>query len=502
MKYFKIMIISLVLGALSVLAEPAVRPPGQVFGIQVSQDTDLLMLLDGSRMTGTLLNKNFALRTAYAPLKLESGMLAGIDLESGGQRGEVLLTVNSNRFSGFLEDPFFIIQSPNGGQIQIRREKVGKIVFRNHGEALAGMHSGQKIRLKNGDWCSGELAADSLTLATPGGQETFKKMNIKSLVFTTNTPPLASLTPRTGRTVQGELEMEDISIQLDVGPVIVVYRDKIQSISDEFFPIATNAVDLTASQAGNPPVPSIRVASQAGSTNIEGMVWIPAGEFTMGSPIDEAGRDGDEGPETRVVIPHGFWMGKCEITQGEFQAVMGKHPSNARGDPNCPVEKVSWYDAMQYCAQRTQQEQLAAKLPEGCAYRLPTEAEWEYACRAGTTTRYCYGDDKGEFRLGEYAWFVRNGNSMTHPVGSLKPNAWGLYDMHGNVWEWCFDRWQSILPGGSITNIPVASEGSLRVARGGSWLYEGKACRSANRDDYGPSNRCSDVGFRVVLAPL
>jgi formylglycine-generating enzyme required for sulfatase activity len=232
------------------------------------------------------------------------------------------------------------------------------------------------------------------------------------------------------------------------------------------------------------------------------MVWIPAGEFTMGSPIDEAGRDVDEGPQTRVAIPKGFWMGKCEVTQGEFQKVMETNPSNARGDTNCPVEKVSWFDAMQYCVKRTQVEMLSGKLPKGCIYRLPTEAEWEYACRAGTTTRFSYGDDRGEFRLGEYAWFIRNGESMTHPVGILKPNPWGLHDMHGNVWEWCCDRMPSILPGGSVTNFPAVAEGSLRAARGGSWLYEGKACRSANRDDYGPSNRCSDVGFRVVLAPM
>jgi len=502
MKYLHIMISSLVLGALSAWADLAASPPGESFGLQTAPDADQLVLLDGSRLTGTILNKTFVLRTFYAPLKLESGMLAGIDLETGAQKGEVISTVNSNRFSGFLEDPVFFIQLTTGEQTQIRREKIGKVVFRNRGEALAGMHKGRYIHLGNGDLCSGELVADSLTFETPDGQKSFNKRNIKSLIFTTNTSHLAILVPLTGGTVQGKLEMEDISIKLDVGPVIVVYRDNIQTIGDESFPAASNAIDIAASHEGTAPAPTTVIASQAGFTNIEGMVWIPAGEFTMGSPIDEAGRDGDEGPETRMVIQNGFWMGKCEVTQGEFQAVMGRHPSNARGDPNCPVEKVSWYDAVQYCAQRTQQEKQSAKLPDAYAYRLPTEAEWEYACRAGSTTRFYYGDDKGEFRLGEYAWFVRNGNSMTHPVGSLKPNAWGLHDMHGNVWEWCLDRWQSILPGGSVTNLPLAAEGSLRVARGGSWLYEGKACRSANRDDYSPSNRCSDVGFRVVLAPL
>jgi formylglycine-generating enzyme required for sulfatase activity len=141
-------------------------------------------------------------------------------------------------------------------------------------------------------------------------------------------------------------------------------------------------------------------------------------------------------------------------------------------------------------------------LPKGYAYRLPTEAEWEYACRAGTATRFSYGDDRSDARLGEYAWFMHNSDSTTQPVGLKQPNPWGLHDMHGNVWEWCLDRWEGALPGGCITNSPVAPQGNLRTARGGSWLYGGNACRSSNRDDYSPWNRCSDIGFRVVLAPV
>lgn len=502
MKFFQIILFSLVLWTFSGQADMADRPMGQVFGIPMSHDTDQLVFLDGRRLMGTLLNKTFTLRTAYAQLKFTGEMLAGIDLENGPQNGEVLLTVNSNRFSGYLEDPFFLIQSPNGEKSQIRREKVCKVVFREGSKALAGLQKGRFIQLKNGDWCNGELMLESLTLDSPGGEELLHKKNIKSLEFTTNTPLLAILTPRTGRTIQGKLKQEDIPIRLDIGLEIQVYCDSIQSISDGLYPPGSSSTPVVGSQEANPSEPLIAIASQVGHTNIEGMVWIPAGEFNMGSPIDEPGRDRDEGPVTRVVIPNGFWMGNCEVTQGEFLAIMGTHPSSARGDTNCPVEKVSWYDAMQYCAQRTQHEELSGKLPKGYAYRLPTEVEWEYACRAGTVTRFCYGDDKGEFRLAEYAWFVRNGNSTPHPVGTLKPNAWGLHDMHGNVWEWCLDRWESILPGGSITNLPITAEGTLRVARGGSWLYEGKACRSANRDDYSPSNRCGDVGFRVVLAPL
>jgi formylglycine-generating enzyme required for sulfatase activity len=231
------------------------------------------------------------------------------------------------------------------------------------------------------------------------------------------------------------------------------------------------------------------------------MVWIAPGEFMMGSPPDESGRDPDEGPQTRVVIPDGFWIQQNEVTQSDYQQLMGANPSSNVGT-NFPVEKVTWFEAVSYCGRLTERDLEAGRLPEGYAYRLPTEAEWEFACRAGTTTRFSHGQDANDAELKEFAWFTRNSESNTHPVGTRRPNPWGLHDLHGNVWEWCLDRWEGGLPGGVITNQPAASKGNLRVGRGGSWLYEAKACRSANRDDYSPWNRCSDVGFRVVLAPV
>src|SRR5262245_50854219 len=228
----------------------------------------------------------------------------------------------------------------------------------------------------------------------------------------------------------------------------------------------------------------------------------PPGEFVMGSPTEETGRDPDEGPQTRVIISRGLWIGKFEVTQGEYQKVMGTNPSNGTGDANRPVERVSWFEAVEYCKKLNQACEDQAKLPDGYAYRLPTEAEWEYACRAGATTRFSYGEDRNATQLSDYAWFTRNSDSMTHPVGAKQPNRWGLFDLHGNVWEWCLDRWEDSLRVGTITNSATVATGTLRVARGGSWLYEAKACRSANRDDYGPWDRCSDIGFRVVLAPI
>src|SRR6266566_9619431 len=178
------------------------------------------------------------------------------------------------------------------------------------------------------------------------------------------------------------------------------------------------------------------------------MVFIPPGTFRMGSPTNEVDRYDMEGPQTAVTISRGYWMGKCEVTQGEYLAVMASNPSFITGDTNRPVEQVTWYDATNYCGVLTQREQAAGRIAADSVYRLPWEAEWEYACRAWTSTRFSYGDDPGYTNLTNYAWYKGNSGSTTHPVGQKLPNPWGLYDMHGNVWEWCQDLWSCNLPGG------------------------------------------------------
>jgi formylglycine-generating enzyme required for sulfatase activity len=231
-------------------------------------------------------------------------------------------------------------------------------------------------------------------------------------------------------------------------------------------------------------------------------VWIAPGMFTMGSPSSEVDRYSDEGPQTQVTISQGFVMGKYEVTQAEYQAVMGSNPSYFTGDVKRPVDQVTWDDATNYCGQLTARERSAGRLPTGYAYRLPTEAEWEYACRAGTTTRFSYGDDSGYVQLGNYAWYYSNCGGTTHPVGQKQPNAWGLYDMYGNVWEWCLDWYSGSLPGGSVTDPRGPNTGSRRVFRGGGWCGLGWLCRSAIRNDfYWPGDGDYDLGFRPVLAP-
>jgi formylglycine-generating enzyme len=253
----------------------------------------------------------------------------------------------------------------------------------------------------------------------------------------------------------------------------------------------------------------------------EGFVRIPAGTFTMGSPETEKGRYAHETEHT-VTLTKDFYMSKYEVTQREYLAVMGNNPSlftttdwggNAISpDLNRPVETVSWDDAMSYCEKVTASEQAAGRLPAGWEYRLPTEAEWEYACRAGTSTPFHYGNDlrsgmanfdgRSEYDGGTGTVNNPNGTNLprTTTVGSYAPNAFGLYDMHGNVREWCLDRYGSY-PGGSVTDPRGASTGSDRVFRGGSWAYDARGCRSAYRDDRVPVHRVSDFGFRPVLAP-
>lgn len=232
------------------------------------------------------------------------------------------------------------------------------------------------------------------------------------------------------------------------------------------------------------------------------MVRVPPGTFVMGSPVTEKHRDLDEDPLTTVTFVRGFWMGKYEVTQREYERVMGDNPSKFKGNPDHPVEQVTWKEAMAFCARLTQREQAAGRLPSNYAYRLPTEAEFEYAVRAGTTTRFSFGDDPDYAELPKYAWYKANSDGTSHPVGQKLPNAFGLYDMHGNVWEWCLDWYLTFYPGGNVTHPTGPANGLTRVFRGGGWDYTPQSCRSAYRNYVTPTRRLSYIGFRIVLAPV
>lgn len=223
-------------------------------------------------------------------------------------------------------------------------------------------------------------------------------------------------------------------------------------------------------------------------------VWIPPGEFTMGSPEDESGRYNDESPQHLVRFASGFWMQTTPVTQAQWQAVMGNNPSYFKSvGSDAPVERVSWNDVQEFI------QKLNSTTKE-TQFRLPTEAEWEYACRAGSTTTYCFGDD--ESLLEQYAWYDKNAGDTTHPVGQLTPNTWGLYDMHGNVWEWCADYWSATyerVHADGIVRSVLNDNREVRVIRGGSWSNQVWACGAAIQDGYAPSYRDDSLGFRLVF---
>jgi formylglycine-generating enzyme required for sulfatase activity len=260
--------------------------------------------------------------------------------------------------------------------------------------------------------------------------------------------------------------------------------------------IRTNAArtDAAESQPGSifqslllAPTPEQTVVNSIDTT----LLPVPAGSFVMGS---EDG-DGDEKPVTTVTISRKFWLGKYEVTQGEWKAVMEINPSSSKGDL-LPVERVTWEDCQEFLRKLNARERAAGNLPAGYEYGLPTEAEWEYACRAGTTGKWVSGDS--EEGLAEYAWYDANSGKKTHDVGTKKANGWGFHDMHGNVWEWCSD-WKGDYLGGSVTDPTGPKTGSHRVNRGGGWSNTSGYCRSAYRTWNPVADRGSDLGFRLAL---
>ena len=236
------------------------------------------------------------------------------------------------------------------------------------------------------------------------------------------------------------------------------------------------------------------------------MIWIEPGTFMMSSPEDELGRVHEKETLHEVTLTKGYWMGKYEVTQAQYETLMGTNPSHNYGvGDEYPVYYVSWDDAMEFCAKLTTAEKAAGRLPEGYEYTLPTEAQWEYACRAETTTALNNGKNLSDRdqcpEIDEVGWYGYNSDRTSHPAGEKKPNDWGLYDMHGNVQEWCLD-WGDEYPTSPVVDPTGPDTGYSRVLRGGSRANRAYACRSAFRAQFSPDYRANEIGFRVALAKV
>ncbi|MBL8816274.1 MAG: formylglycine-generating enzyme family protein [Planctomyces sp.] len=261
-------------------------------------------------------------------------------------------------------------------------------------------------------------------------------------------------------------------------------------------PVSFESIPLSKdSSYESPPIPAGTEAGEVREFTALKIrfCWCPSGTFLMGSPPDALGSERNE-QQFEVTLSKGFWIQQTELTQAQYQALMGVNPSHFRGDSN-PVESLTHMDAREFCKRLSQ---LPPEQKSGNLYRLPTEAEWEYACRSGSTTSFCFGDD--ESLLAEYGWFNGNAARTTHPVGTRKPNAWNLYDMHGNVAEWCNDGYAEY-PTTPQTDPIGADVSDQIVVRGGGWFFVPQNSRSAHRDAYPEGARYVGLGARLVAQP-
>ncbi|WP_079913074.1 formylglycine-generating enzyme family protein [Paenibacillus sp. 32352] len=236
---------------------------------------------------------------------------------------------------------------------------------------------------------------------------------------------------------------------------------------------------------GEMNLPKTEILDIGHGINME-FVLIHPGSFTMGSSVEVG--EGDEAPEHKVTITKPFYLGKYEVTQEQWEELMGNNPSKFKGDKR-PVDSVSWEDT-QLFLQKLQEK-------TGRKFALPTEAQWEFAARAGTSTRWEFGDN--ESILGEYAWYQENSDGVTHPVGQKKPNAWGLYDMYGNIQEWCKDWYAAPYPQGNASDPQGPNSGDSRVLRGGAWGDDFTMVRSTYRNASGTDAKTPGIGFRVAM---
>lgn len=381
--------------------------------------------------------------------------------------------------------------SPSFGELSLRGSPTGASVFRSGERQPIGSLPAEGLRLPPGSYTlevrsEPQFDPERVEVEVRKGQPVTREVHLKRRVgrlLVVSDPPTEGATVRidgkeVGKTPYTSGEMPTGAVEVEVES-----RDRIGKARAEVEPRGQKVVVVAMGSKLPPP---------AGKTlrNSIGMefVLIPAGEFLMGSN----GGVSDENPVHTVRLSKPFYLGKYEVMQGQWQAVMGNNPSYFKGDPNLPVEQVSWDDVQEFIRKLNAKE-------GGTKYRLPTESEWEYVARAGTTTAYSFGDNPRQ--LGEYAWYYENSGSKTHPVGQKKPNPWGLYDMHGNVWEWVQDRYQdrySAYTSAVVTDPQGPSSGSGRVARGGSWNCSAHGCRSADRGYVVPGNRHGFLGVRLL----
>ncbi|UCD76054.1 MAG: formylglycine-generating enzyme family protein [Phycisphaerales bacterium] len=528
-------------------AEPEEESPPEIaFTQERLASEDVIYLRNKEELRGRVIESSLSVSTPYGELSIAADRCARVaffeDEKNKNTWIEVIITLNGNRITGTNTEPTIRFRdSSSGEETEVQKEGIWFIAFREDSDELSFIDvetPADQFIMANGDLLTGRAAEAELLIQTDSGEVPITFVEIASIRLprepegkadedeetesdtdeSTETVPenmTAFVRKRNKDVVSGTLVTEKLTLNLDVGVTIEgIARDQFARIYTGVGEAVTNSIGME-------------------------LVPIPAGEFTMGSPADEERRDDDE-TQRRVSLTSAFHMSATEVTQGEWFSVMGEVPSEFPEEFTgeftgglLPVENVSWEEAIAFCNGLSTAEglpvayevkevddvitvsfldaqgQTTTDITQVRGYRLPTEAEWEYACRAGTTTVFNTGDtistDQANYDGEETYGGGPRGLKLkqTVPVGCYQPNGWGLYDMHGNVWELCFDLYGDY-SAEAVTDPTGATPGasriprSARVLRGGGWSGGPEFCRSAYRAWISPTSGDRYLGFRVV----
>ncbi len=467
-----------------------------------SQDVDIIYLTNGDVLKGEITTESFSIRTSYAHITIPTENIANISMEDQIMNMETIVAINGSRFSGFIDAQTITLKISSGYSIPIRREKISHISFQIREDEEGKIVNTQFIKLKNGNYFTGTVQNPDIVVATTYADIPVSINEVVSIKLIGGENPLTKILMKNEDTIQGILETEDIEIVLDIGPTVKVYKDRIDEIYLEkgYLPVGISIDGTYYSEI------------KMGNIDSDKYVFVQGGTFQMGSANGES----DEKQVHKVTLDYNFIIGKYEVTFDEYDEYCEETGKSKPKDGNWgrgkrPVIYVRWNDTIEYCNWLSEKENLPAAYDENgklldangdityditevVGYRLPTEAEWEYAAQGGNKTQnYKYS---GSNDINTVAWYDGNSGNKTHEIGTNIANELGIFDMSGNVYEWCNDWY------GNYSNTdelnPVGSlSGSNRVLRGGSWFVNANYCDVAYRYSFTPSYSNSSQGFRV-----
>ena len=466
----------------------------KVFEIDRPNDGDLVVLNSGEELRGKVKNESFSIRTNYSSVSLDSGFIAGIELERQDISLERIVAINGNRFSGFIDDEAILMELSDGRLLTIRRERIRKVIFGIDRDREALPDPGQLIKLKNGDFFHATVLNEAVSISTGYGKILLNSDTTEYIEIPEGGSPVVTAFSRSGESLRGILEPEDIMVVLDTGATVKLFFSRIAEL---YF--VRGVIPDTAEPVFDIP---------------DRMVLVKKGSFVMGDSKGDG--DYDERPAHKVTLTYDFLIGKYETTASEFDKFVRETGRETEkhftGGPDLPAVYVSWWDAISYCNWLSEKEGLSRAYNDGgnlvdesgvvttdpskaVGYRLPTEAEWEFAARGGIASKgFVYA---GSDILDDIAWYVHNSGNRVREVGNKLPNELGIYDMSGNVYEWCSDWWYEY-EDTPVVNPYGYTTSHGRILRGGSWFDSERYARVTDRFYYSSTNSYGNLGFRIA----